>query len=868
MFANLNQTIRTILYPFISEKFIFFDMSNNSEAFEEIFISEFIRDNNIKNIDWLRLALRKYYSKIYNNKGNKNEYIENGHLFNEICFENLAKLTKSLITIRDGMICYKYWENEDDSSTLGPYSEFTKVEIFRRINSIITMDTLAMYFLANIRNGNSDIDEIDGFYSYIKLADKQLDNILINGIAENHIHANAAFNFTFAWQYLMSNYIKINQVTEGTKYSSSLDYWNCEIKIVLKIASIIRLVLASFLSNECCHNNKLYETDDFEVIQELVNKLRISNRNFNYININEKILELKSYDFEETFNQILKNNGLSGDYNNSDIIFDIFKDSCKVKTYGENIFLFKCFEYQRNLKFSNDSDCLFSELFINYIRLKNYFYGTFVEGYEIKGLDRFQEFYKNSTNITWLTTQNIQSNDKEYYKKLIRSEFQNENLKYVELRIALKEKETDTIKTYIDILKAYREIVKSDFDNINFPRIGLIYHLIKNDELLNKENFYKTSVKNLIKVRNENIYNSYFIVGIDAASLENNTQIQSLIPAFLSARGSENDYLKKDDGYGNVVNVKTLGFTFHAGEDFRDMVSGLRRIDEVVRKFKYHAGDRIGHGTVLGLNVDKWASDNPVVLLPREEYLYNLLWVWNKISKYSIDKHSFSIYLEKNIFNIAREIFEENVEINNTRNKNNKIKYNLSGLSIPMLYELYRNSFIDIENIDASDKQNKISFRSIKLENDTEYKEALEEPIYISIDTTLIEIIKEMQRIMVEYIAQRGIIVEINPSSNTTIGEFESVMDNHSLTLNKIEELSEKNVIITINSDDPMIFNTTLSNEYAYIYYSLLSKGVSKERILEWIEKIRKYSIETSFVERKISDKKYLEYLDRIIDKF
>lgn len=54
--------------------------------------------------------------------------------------------------------------------------------------------------------------------------------------------------------------------------------------------------------------------------------------------------------------------------------------------------------------------------------------------------------------------------------------------------------------------------------------------------------------------------------------------------------------------------------------------------------------------------------------------------------------------------------------------------------------------------------------------------------------------------------------------------------------------------MVTINSDDPLIFSTNCENELGYMYHALLSKGYSRERVIEWIDKIRQYGVDSSFV--------------------
>lgn len=74
------------------------------------------------------------------------------------------------------------------------------------------------------------------------------------------------------------------------------------------------------------------------------------------------------------------------------------------------------------------------------------------------------------------------------------------------------------------------------------------------------------------------------------------------------------------------------------------------------------------------------------------------------------------------------------------------------------------------------------------------------------------------------------------------------------------------NIIACINTDDPSVFNTNVSNELAYVYYGLLEKKVSKEYALKWIDKLRENGISSSFIKRDDTDDKILYKLDRLID--
>ena len=126
----------------------------------------------------------------------------------------------------------------------------------------------------------------------------------------------------------------------------------------------------------------------------------------------------------------------------------------------------------------------------------------------------------------------------------------------------------------------------------------------------------------------------------------------------------------------------------------------------------------------------------------------------------------------------------------------------------------------------------------------------MQQPIVIHVDYESYSIYKRVQEEILRIIAQKGIFVEVNPTSNTAIGENRELFMHHILNLNNhgLEDKDSHEVMVTINSDDPLIFSTNCENEMSYIYHALLSKGYSRERVITWINKVREYGLNSSFV--------------------
>ena len=117
---------------------------------------------------------------------------------------------------------------------------------------------------------------------------------------------------------------------------------------------------------------------------------------------------------------------------------------------------------------------------------------------------------------------------------------------------------------------------------------------------------------------------------------------------------------------------------------------------------------------------------------------------------------------------------------------------------------------------------------------------------------------------MKKKLGRKGIIIEVNPSSNTAIAGLDVVEENQLYQMNQINDV--QNVIVCINSDDPAVFNTNVSNELAYIYYGMLEQNISREAALQWIDRLRRNGMDSSFIHHQEPDELLLKKLDELIE--
>jgi hypothetical protein len=99
-----------------------------------------------------------------------------------------------------------------------------------------------------------------------------------------------------------------------------------------------------------------------------------------------------------------------------------------------------------------------------------------------------------------------------------------------------------------------------------------------------------------------------------------------------------------------------------------------------------------------------------------------------------------------------------------------------------------------------------------------------------------------------EEISHLGLAVEINPTSNLLIGDL-SDLNAHPLwrISPPVRDPVTTKLAITIGSDDPIIFNSSLPQEYQRLYDALLLAGLSDADVLAWLDGVRQTGLDRKF---------------------
>jgi adenosine deaminase len=307
--------------------------------------------------------------------------------------------------------------------------------------------------------------------------------------------------------------------------------------------------------------------------------------------------------------------------------------------------------------------------------------------------------------------------------------------------------------------------------------------------------------------------------GMDAASNELHTPPEVFAPTFR--------YLRRH-GLQRA--------TFHVGEDFVHLVSGIRACAEARAFLPLEAGDRMGHATALGILPELWiARTGPRMMIRAGEHLDNLVYAHSRLASI-LDSASEAKSLEEQISLFSATIYD--------REYSPAALYRawlLRGLDVLEVLEIERNSEgpIDASRIAnaAADKSGRLNSTARRAELALIAKAATEDPlayevfrqrhsrsdrldqlVEVRVDWLTESALTALQADVLADLSSSGVAIETLPTSNVRISAYDRLSEHHLFRwLGLGKDAFSIVPAICVGSDDTGIFATSLRNEYAAI---------------------------------------------------
>lgn len=378
------------------------------------------------------------------------------------------------------------------------------------------------------------------------------------------------------------------------------------------------------------------------------------------------------------------------------------------------------------------------------------------------------------------------------------------------------------------IKKAEKRIQTEDFRIMNIRHSSLYTDIFK-------------KANSLVQLKMKNLDISDLISGIDAASNELFVPPEVFAPVYC--------YLRKQ-GFKH--------FTYHVGEDFVHVLSGMRAIYEAVEFLQLNAGDRIGHATAAAIDINLWyRMVGSQLYIKRGEFLDDLVFAYHFINNHA--KHTELLRITPSlgqlISRFGGEIHYKSYSVNEYINAWQLRQYypqflfdslDRAYLSPYFEFDTWKKIQESLKNtavMELATNYHRVSYRE-------KYDELIPiDPLEIFDSSTLTTI----QNILLEFLNKKEIVIETLPSSNVRISYYDTIHDHHIWRLLNISK--EKNngedvatPPVVVGSDDPGIFSTNIFIEYALIYETLVYKfNMDRNQAVDHIKRLEQNSMNYRF---------------------
>lgn len=735
---------------------------------------------------------------------------------------------------------------------------------------------------------------VDGFtpkhfqWNYILDSDYFVLNNLIHQkkLVENHYHLGGSSpNVDLSWIRLMNypfgqtrRYKEL--LKDGASYyissQSYLPYHQTSLEVLVQIAACVRV----WLFEKC-----VLEIVPEETARNLINQIKdIFDHNV-FLRHYELMSRIDVYRYESYYSVF----DSKIDYAIRGFLVDRKENNGYIA--GERHLFYSCLYYI----FSNPEDYFVQSLFYFYLLIRNHFNHVFIQTNNKTGFQNFKEYSDRKSSFISDTPYNKMAKN-----MAIEGCIKENHLEQLEARVMPYEtpeemrsffKSTDgkaylrpSSITFFD--RIYPKGVHGDKPNKidkGTDKFFYVLHFIKDKEMhwhekednkyapmcreYEKREVYKRKAQCFMEMRDRKDKICGRIYGIDAASNEVNFRPENFGTVFRYLSSSK------------VINkmpweckIPDLHKTYHVGEDFYDVVDGLRAIDEAVLYLELSHGDRIGHGVALGVDVEKWYEHHPVVALPLQNKLDNLGWMLFKIREWNLELSTANYYnLYTEFEKLCQQLYKKDVPDLLTYIRAWKLrgddpycyfspKYEKKWLHPVTQWERY--SIRDRKAYERLESNHPIYDLYHKYHFDTAFKrEAIKvepfrcKPYYI-------DLVKQLQIYMRSFMLEKGVAVESCPTSNFLISNVDEFKDIPTFQLFPIRETHSDFVRlnVSINTDDKGVFYTSLAKEYSLLAGTLrkeMENGLrvhSDDKILNWVEHLINNSKQQCFREYKTNN--------------
>lgn len=335
-----------------------------------------------------------------------------------------------------------------------------------------------------------------------------------------------------------------------------------------------------------------------------------------------------------------------------------------------------------------------------------------------------------------------------------------------------------------------------------------------------------------------------FVVGLDVASLETSAPVEVFAPILRAMRSPWPIAPVRHSGQKRARR-RDFGLSIHAGEEFRHLAEGLRRIVETMDFCGYRAGDRLGHALAMGLEPATWARRwGGVAVVPAQVRLDDVVWMWSAIDHLPDHAH-LRVRLMAEARRLFRRIYDRpfpDMEVLGgawrLRAEGPFAHQATLGCYAPTLGPLRRHMrrSLEVALRDAPSEALDIWWDTV---SDGGVQRRGAEVLDVDLPSDEMRALRDLQDLVIRRVVRERIAIEVNPSSNLSIGPMTSIVEHPIFRWAPPEGGSEElRPVVVVGSDDPAVFGSELVHEFALLALAAEHRGAAPRAVARWLREL------------------------------
>lgn len=525
-------------------------------------------------------------------------------------------------------------------------------------------------------------------------------------------------------------------------------------------------------------------------------------------------------------------------------------------------------------RLSQTGSVMLSNMLHYYLLLQNLYYRLLVQSEEQYGFDQFQK-------MTW--TDLREPAEKDYlarFRSMHGPLSGQSRIVYLEGRFAPKDTEDKNIDLLERILRGYWKYLQGSTPPISLTELLAAFEQKIEEAALGRGRYMRLAlVAHFVKLPESADDTPYHFYGLRTRLMLQAQALRTSLELYPALRrwvrgvdAAANELDAPPEIFASAFRVCcATGLTrrsFHAGEDFHHLLGGMRTILDALELLDLREGDRIGHGTAMGISPDLWLRRMPGrVRIRKDDWLLDLLATWRLLRK--IGEASLAYRVECDLAELSCELFGE--EVSGVALER---AMRLRGLNVAYLHAVFSRLTTGLA---ASKLPTAVDF--ISPLQDAERAEAVQvdeairkhhseckllwrwlsdegvrlrgrQLISVGCDYfSAHEYVRVQQALMTE-VKERRVLIETLPSSNVRISHYERFEEHHVFRWMRLPEFlqdGDPEIMVSLGSDDPGIFAGELAGEFYQLYAVLRGFGLTDKEALYKVAELNERGREYRF---------------------